>query len=144
MATNSLKRRGRRPNPKRELRNHVISVRLTDMEHRRLRAQAERAGSKELGRFLYVRFAGRVAPRIPELNIAAWSHLGKVAGGLTTMAKAAARLELPAIDRALLAELREALAGVRNQLIGVDLIPDNEVRKDGDDEHSWMEKLNER
>lgn len=118
------KRRGRRKLPASETRRNTISVRLTDMELADLRIEAAAVGREnEVGRFLYERHAGRMPLAIPAVNLEAWGRLGKVAGGLTTMAKAAAAGQLPFVDRALIEDVRIHLKEVRFSLIGGDSRP---------------------
>jgi hypothetical protein len=73
-----------------------------------------------LGRFLYDRAISRRVPgEIPPINQEAWSRLGNVAGGLSTMALAASVMRLPEIDRKLITDVREELRAVRLALIGL-------------------------
>jgi len=111
--------------PPEQRRTNTISVRLTDAEHAALVAEAASVGrGDELGRYLYEKHAGRLPRRIPAINREAWSRLGKVAGGLATIAKAAAILQLPVLDRVLLDELRDELHAVRMALLGNNMPPD--------------------
>jgi len=113
------RRRGRPELPPEQRRSHTISVRLTDAEHAALVAEAATVGrANEIGRYLYEKTSNQIPRRIPAINREAWSRLGKVAGGLATIAKAASILNLPVLDRVLLEELRDELRGVRLALIG--------------------------
>lgn len=113
------KRTGPKPKPERDLRTHTISVRLTVAEAEALKAEAAEVGrEKQVGRYLYEKHSGRVPLHIPAVNLEAWGRLGRVAGGLTTMAKAAAAMQLPMIDRLLVEQVREELREVRSLLIG--------------------------
>lgn len=126
------KKRGRRPLPAGEARSHTISVRLSTAEHAHLSALAGAGGEKRLGRFLYEQFSNRRPVVIPAVNREAWGRLGKVAGALTTIAKAAAVGDLGAYDRDLIEAVRAELHGVRCALIGVD--GNLDVEEDGADE----------
>lgn len=115
------RRRGRPALAPGEGRDHTISVRLSSSERADLFERAEVAGkSDRLGRFLYERAISRRIPnRIPALNAEAWSRLGNVAGALTTMAKAAAAMNLDTVDRFLIEQVRAELRAVRFALIGL-------------------------
>lgn len=113
------RRRGRPALAPGEGRECQVSVRMTPAEHADLVAEATSAGhGNRLGRYVYERHSGRLPIRIPAVNQEAWGRLGRVAGGLTTMARAAVILQLPVLDRALLAEVRDELRAVRLALIG--------------------------
>lgn len=112
------RRRGRPALRDGQGRDRSITVRLTSSEHAALSAEAANHGGR-LGRYLYERALRRPSPRIPAINQEAWSRLGKVAGGLTTMAMAAAAMQLNAVDRLLIEEVRDELRGVRMALLGV-------------------------
>lgn len=121
------RRRGRPALADGEARDCTISVRLTPAERAALAEEAEAAGQGDrLGRHLYDRAMRRPAPRIPAVNLEAWGRLGKVAGGLTTMAKAAAAGHLDTIDRLLIEEVRDELRAVRLALIGADAAADDD------------------
>lgn len=114
------RRRGRPALPADEQRSCLISVRMTPAERADLERLAKADGmADQMGRYLYERgIARKPLTRIPPVNVEAWGRLGKVAGGLTTMAKAAAVMNLPTIDRLLLEEVRDELRAVRLALIG--------------------------
>ena len=84
----------------------------------------EKAGSPERVPAL-LRDAGmkRKQPEsIPELNREAWAHLGKVTGGLSSVAKAAREgqvLEWASQDRELVEGLLRQVKALRAELIGV-------------------------
>ena len=119
------RRRGRPALKEGEGRGCPITVRLTPAEHAHLSAEASDHGDGRLGRYLYERALKRPSPRIPAVNQEAWSRLGKVAGGLTTMAKAAAAMRLDAVDRLLIEEVRDELRALRLALIGANAPEDD-------------------
>lgn len=123
------RRRGRPALKPGEGKACAITVRLTPAERAALEREATEAGhGNRLGRYLYERAHGRLPPRIPAVNQEAWSRLGRVAGGLTTMAKAAAIAQLGTMDRLLLAEVRDELRAVRLALIGANAPDECEER----------------
>jgi len=115
-------KRGPKPKPESEQRKRRVSVYLTDAEYAYLQ---ERAGSPERVP-AWLRDAGmkrKQQESIPELNREAWAHLGKLTGGLNSVAKAAREgqvLEWTLNDRELVEGLLRQIKGLRAQLIGVD------------------------
>ena len=111
-----------------EALSHVITVRVTPAEFAAVQAEAARAGrAQAIGRYVFDRAMGRRAAVIPAINREMWSHLGKWAGALTTIANAAAgeRLALlyPHLDPTLAICLQRATAelrALRLALLGLD------------------------
>lgn len=114
-------KRGPKPKPESEQRKRRVSVYLTDPEYAYL---IERAGSPKRVPAL-LRDAGmkrKQRESIPELNQEAWGHLGKVKGGLSSLAKAAREgqiLEWTHHDRELVEGLLRQIKALRAELIGV-------------------------
>ena len=114
-------KRGPKPKPESEQRRRRVSVYLTEAEYAYLR---ERAGSPERVP-AWLRDAGmqrKQRESIPELNREAWAHLGKVTGGLNSVAKAAREghvLEWTHHDRELVEGLLRQIKALRAELIGV-------------------------
>lgn len=121
------RRRGRPALAPGEGRGCTISVRLTPAERAELEEKAAAAGQPKLGRYLYERaLARRIPARIPPVNAEAWSRLGNVAGALTTMAKAAAVMQMDTVDRLLIEQVRDELRAVRLALIGANAPDESE------------------
>jgi hypothetical protein len=125
-ATVKGRRRGAPKKTPENLRARRITLRLTPAEFERMRTEAARAGRERgVGRYIYERAAGRTPPVIPAVNQAAWSHLGKWAGAMTTIANTAAgeRLGLlaPHLDpplEVIIAQAAWELRALRLALLG--------------------------
>lgn len=109
-------RRGPIPKSDSERRKHQVNCRLTDLE---LQAVDARRGGLSRGAWLRTAAMQRPPRIIPEINREAWSHLAKVAGGLTYLVEVAKAGGTPSMDGGMLSELRQAVSYVRRQLIGV-------------------------
>ncbi|MEF2146386.1 MAG: hypothetical protein V3573_13150 [Desulfovibrionaceae bacterium] len=111
-----MAKRGPIPKKDAELRKHQVNCRLTDQELQTL--DAHRGG---LSRGAWLRTAAMKRPPrlIPAVNREAWSHLAKLAGGLTFFVQEAKSGRILTIDESLLSDLRGAVGDVRRQLIGV-------------------------
>lgn len=112
-----MKKTGPKPKPQSELRLYQVNCRLTADE---IRLVDSRRGG--LSRAAWLRIAAlKKPPRIiPQINREAWSHLAKVAGGLTYLVEVAKIGGRPSFDVSMLADLRQAIAALRRQLIGAD------------------------
>ena len=111
-----MARRGPKPKSDSELRKHQVNCRLTDHE---LQTVDARRGGLSRGAWLRIAAMQRPPRIVPEINREAWSHLAKVAGGLTYLVEVAKAGGTPSTDGSLLAELRQSVSELRRQLIGV-------------------------
>ncbi len=111
-----MARRGPNPKSDSELRKHQINCRLTDQE---LQALDARRGGLSRGAWLRTAAMQRPPRIVPAINREAWSHLAKVAGGLTYLVEVAKSGGTPSMDGSMVADLRQAVSDVRRLLIGV-------------------------
>jgi len=110
------RRRGPKPRPKAELRRHPITCRVTDAELAEI--DDRRPKSMTRGEWLRTAALHQAPARVPAVNQEAWGHAGRIAGGLTTLAKAAAEGRTVGVDPDAIEELRLALAEVRRLMKG--------------------------
>jgi len=111
-----MPRRGPTPKADSELRKHQVNCRLTDDE---LHDVDDRRGGLSRGAWLRTAAIKRPPRIVPEINREAWSHLAKVAGGLTYLVEVAKAGGTPPLDGSALTDLRQAVSDVRRLLIGV-------------------------
>ncbi len=112
------RRRGPTPRPEAELRRHPITCRVTDAELSEI--DDRRPEGMTRGEWLRTAALLRAPARVPEVNQVAWGHAGRIAGGLTTLARAAAEGRTVGVDPAEIEALRLALAEVRRLMLGVE------------------------
>ena len=110
------RKRGPKPRPKAELRRHPVTCRVTDAELAEI--DDRRPEGMTRGEWLRTAALRRAPARVPEVNQEAWGHAGRIAGGLTTLAKAAAEGRTVGVDPNAIEELRLALAEVRRLMKG--------------------------
>ncbi len=115
-------RRGPKPKPLEELREHCVSVRLNPAELERLDALR---GRLQRGHWLREAALGRGARggvegrTIPELNREAWTKLGRLSANLNQLTRAVNEGRAAAGLAGVLATTRDLLRVVRAQLLGV-------------------------
>lgn len=137
------RRRGAPKKTAENLRAKRLTIRLTPGEYERMRTDAAKAGRERgVARYIFDRASGRTPPVIPAVNQAAWSHLGKWAGAMTTLANAAAgeRLSLlaPHLDppiEVIIAQAAWELRALRLALLGRQIEeapPEEPADADGD------------
>lgn len=112
------RRRGPTPRPEAELRRHPITCRVTDAELAEI--DDRRPEGMTRGEWLRTAALRRAPARVPEVNQTAWGHAGRIAGGLTTLARAAAEGRIVGVDPDEIEALRLALAEVRRLMLGVE------------------------
>ena len=105
------RRRGPKPLPVNEKREHCISVRVNNAELAIVDAQR---GPRQRGEWLRMAAIDRLPPSIPSINQQTYALLAKTAGNLATIANAmrgGAFVELGTLRKAV-KEFRDTLIGV--------------------------------
>lgn len=105
-----MRRRGPKPLPAGEKREHCVSVRLNDAELALVDAQR---GHRQRGEWLRMAAIDQLPPTIPALNREAWAALSKSAGNLATVGNAMRKGAYVEAE-----QLREVVATFRAALIG--------------------------
>lgn len=123
-------KRGPDPRPANELRAKRVSVYFTAAE---LASLDERRGS--LGRGEFLRRAGLDAmlPTIPAINREAWASLARTVGNLNQYQAAINEGRAGGYPPSVLAELRDQVQHLRADLLGIDLVSDEEIEADEDE-----------
>lgn len=110
------KKRGPAPRPAEDLRTVPVGCKLTvreAVELDRRRAKISR------GEYLRRAALGQAPRTIPEINRAAWAELGRLAGGLASVARAVREGRAVGVDRAEIEALGRAVAALRRELVGL-------------------------
>lgn len=111
-------RRGPVPLPPGKLRGHCVSVRLNGWELAHLDAQR---GRFQRGEWLRMAALDQLPPTVPEANVQAWVELSRLAANLNQAQTAINRGDSDNHQVELLEDLREAVASLRRELVGVRL-----------------------
>lgn len=114
-------RRGPRPLPPAERREHCVSVRLNADELARLDAArgAPRPGAHQRGEWLRMAALDRLPRTVPAVNAHAWTELARVAANLNQAQRAVNEGRAEGYPVALFDDLAARVAELRRLLIGV-------------------------
>lgn len=109
-------RRGPVPLSTADKRGHCVSVRLNVRELTQLDVQR---GRSQRGEWLRMAALDQLAPTVPEANVHAWAELARLAANLNQAQAAINRGDADSHKVKLLEALREAVAALRRELVGV-------------------------
>jgi hypothetical protein len=120
MAIDVSKRRRRGPVPldPDDKRHHTVSVRLNTGELDRLDSLRARV-SMQRGEYLRAAALHQLPPTIPMVNREAWAAMARLAGNLNQYQTAINEGRAHGYPRGFLADLRDAVKGLRRDLVGV-------------------------
>lgn len=115
-AADRAARRGPVPLSAADKRGHCVSVRLNGRELAQLDAQR---GRFQRGEWVRMAALDQLPPTVPEANVQAWAALARLAANLNQAQAAINRGEAEGHQVELLEDLREAVATLRRELVGV-------------------------
>ncbi len=134
------RRRGPAPKPLTELRNHRISIYLTDKELIALVAQAfpgdevdpANPGLRQaLARYMRDATFDRIPPQIPAINREAWIELSRLAGNFNGYLVAIKQSHAHGMPPDLIAGIRDQVQVLRRELIGISSATADEAKDGG-------------
>ena len=116
VVTDRVARRGPVPLSPADKRGHCVSVRLNGRELAQLDVQR---GRFQRGEWLRMAALDQLPPTVPEANVHAWAELAQLAESLKQGQAAINRGDANSHQVKLLEALREAVAALRRELVGV-------------------------
>lgn len=134
------RRRGPTPKPLTELRNHRISIYLTDEELIALVAQAfpgedvdpKKKGLRQaLARYMRDATFDRIPPQIPAINREAWIELSRLAGNFNGYLVAIKQGHAQGMLPDLIVGIRDQVQVLRRELIGISSATADEAKDGG-------------
>ena len=116
VAADRAARRGPVPLHPEDKRGHCVSVRLNSRE---LALLDGKRGQFQRGEWLRIAALDQLPPTVPELNVRAWSELARLAVNLNQAQASINRGDCDNHHVELLDYLRDAVATLRRELVGV-------------------------
>lgn len=116
VAADRAARRGPVPLPAADKRGHCVSVRLNGRELAQLDVQR---GRFQRGEWVRMAALDQLPPTVPEANVQAWAELARLAANLNQAQTSINRGDTDSHQVELLQDLREAVATLRRELVGV-------------------------
>ena len=116
LAADRTARRGPVPLPAADKRGYCVSVRLNGSELAQLDVQR---GRFQRGEWLRMASLDQLPPTVPEANVQAWAELARLAANLNQAQTSINRGDTDSHQVELLQDLREAVATLRRELVGV-------------------------
>ena len=116
VAVDRAARRGPVPLPAADKRVHCVSVRLNARELAQL---DDHRGRFQRGEWLRMAALDHLPPTVPEANAQAWAELSRLAANFNQAQASIHRGDADSHKVKLLEDLREAVATLRRELVGV-------------------------